>query len=191
MLWNRHRLCPHTAPKQEATSKHQIWKKGKRPEYFCHFLSKRPSWKAWPFRCTKYDSDCLNISEWPVKCDMGCVHWEWGRLPKSSSYSPSLCQLPSVTDPTTEHKRSGDGKRLPKVWEREQIRIFSKNFFYFIYLFWERECVWAGERQIETENPKQGFCTGSTRLDPTNHEIMTWAEIKSRMFNWLRHPWFF
>ena len=54
-------------------------------------------------------------------------------------------------------------------------------------------CVWAGEgqrggreripsrlRAVSTE-PKVG-------LDPANHEVMTWAEIKSQVVNWMSCP---
>ena len=52
------------------------------------------------------------------------------------------------------------------------------------------------ERGREGENPKQAPCwqwgawhgVADMRRDPTNHEIMTWAEVKSQMLNQLSHP---
>ena len=65
-------------------------------------------------------------------------------------------------------------------------------FFFFImlvYLFWEREHMWVGEGQ--RENLKQAVCcpcrtNSGHRL--MNREIMTWAEVKSQMFNRLSLP---
>ena len=62
----------------------------------------------------------------------------------------------------------------------------------------ERETVYiraggGAEREREKENPKQTpHCQPRTQLKAQSHklncEIMTWAEIKSRMFNQLSHP---
>ena len=59
--------------------------------------------------------------------------------------------------------------------------------------FWERETSWAEEeqREKEAENLKQAPpCQHQAveGLEPKNCEIMTWAEIKSPMLNWLTHP---
>ena len=67
-----------------------------------------------------------------------------------------------------------------------ESRIFFNVCF---YLFWGGR---GTER--ENENPKQASrpSTVSTepdvRLDPMNHKIRTWAEIKSQMLNWLSYP---
>ena len=90
---------------------------------------------------------------------------------------------------------------------RNLCAIFLKHI-YKAYLFWERECVCVcvcvrereregkrmnregAEREREIENPKQVLhcqcrvCCGEL----TNCEIMTWAETKSWMLNWLSHP---
>ena len=58
-------------------------------------------------------------------------------------------------------------------WRKDGI------FLKFIYLFWERE----------REDPKQAQrWQWDVGLEPTNHEIMTWAEIQIQMLNWLSHP---
>ena len=70
------------------------------------------------------------------------------------------------------------------------------SLFLNVYLFiFERErestrmsrggAGWEGE----TENPRQiPHCQCKAWLEPTNHDIMTWAEIKSQTLNRLRHP---
>ena len=54
-----------------------------------------------------------------------------------------------------------------------------------VYFFWGR---WGIEREGVRENPKQTLCWQHMGLEPTNHEIMTWAETKSQTLNWLSHP---
>ena len=69
------------------------------------------------------------------------------------------------------------------------IYLFSKN----VYLFSERERR-RGEGQRERERGKKSHAgsalsaESNVGLDPTNHEIMTSAEIKSQMLNWLSYP---
>ena len=75
----------------------------------------------------------------------------------------------------------------------KRMRLFKE----IIYLFWEgereKEWAWAGgaaEREGETDS-QAGSILWGTELNPgvhpRNHEIMTWAEIKSQTFNRLRH----
>ena len=49
-----------------------------------------------------------------------------------------------------------------------------------------------GAGEGKRQNPKQAPRAASTKPDaglhPTNCEIMTWAEVKSWMLNWLSHP---
>ena len=64
---------------------------------------------------------------------------------------------------------------------------------FFIYLFWERERERTSEEgQKERERIPGRLHTATTEpsvgLELTNHEIMTWDEIKSRSLNWLSHP---
>ena len=59
----------------------------------------------------------------------------------------------------------------------------KKKFIYF-----ERDRTGEEQRERETENPKQALCSQcrgepNAGLEPTNHEIMTCAEIKSRMLD--------
>ena len=67
--------------------------------------------------------------------------------------------------------------------------FFFFRFYLFICLF--RECKQGEEQQErERQNPKQiraerGAQCKAQSNDP---DIMTWAEIKSRMVNWLSHP---
>ena len=70
---------------------------------------------------------------------------------------------------------------------------FFKFSFKFIYLFWKRMCTSTsrGEADREGENPKQTLCYQHRAwcgAQSPDHEIMTWAEIKSRMLNRLSHP---
>ena len=70
--------------------------------------------------------------------------------------------------------------------------IITFSLFLNVYLFWERESM--GEqgrgREREREKPRQALCyqSGAQTGVPVNQEIMTWAEIKSLMLNWLSHP---
>ena len=73
--------------------------------------------------------------------------------------------------------------------------IFVHTFSFFLSLFILREREGTGEgqreREGERENSKQALCCQHRdwhRLDLTNHEIMTWAQIKSQTLNWLSHP---
>ena len=47
---------------------------------------------------------------------------------------------------------------------------------------------WGTERERDRES-QAGFALSeqSLMLEPRNHEIMTWAEIKSQTLNWLSH----
>ena len=62
------------------------------------------------------------------------------------------------------------------------IYLFFKDFFFFLSLFISKggervsEHVQEGQRERERENPKE---TPSCQLELKNHEIMTWAKIKS------------
>ena len=76
-----------------------------------------------------------------------------------------------------------------------KVYLFIYLFIYlFMYLFWERAraCLWAGEGQRGRERIPSRLCTVDTgpdvALDLTDCEIMTWAEIKSRMLNRPSHP---
>ena len=55
-----------------------------------------------------------------------------------------------------------------------------------VYLFWERNHQWRG-RERGRENPKQAPCSRHRAQcwpNLRNHEIMTWAEIKSQSTDW-------
>ena len=67
-------------------------------------------------------------------------------------------------------------------------------FFFYVYLLILREKEkergrererGGAERQGERENPRQAPCCVHA---PTNHEIMTGAEIKSQTLNQMSHP---
>ena len=90
------------------------------------------------------------------------------------SFPPSLLPYPTKQC----------GPFLPRC-----LLIYASFFILFIYFERKRECVQAGEEQRERKREKipSRLCTTSTepnaRLKPTNCEIMTWVEIKSRMLN--------
>ena len=94
------------------------------------------------------------------------------------SFPPSLLPYPTKQC----------GPFLPRC-----LLIYVSFFILFIYFERKRECVQAGEEQRERKREKipSRLCTTSTepsaRLKPTNCEIMTWAEIKSRMLNQLSY----
>ena len=56
----------------------------------------------------------------------------------------------------------------------------------------ERERAGEGQRERERERIPSRFCTVSTEpdvgLEPTNSEIMTWAETKNQAFDQLSYP---
>ena len=59
----------------------------------------------------------------------------------------------------------------------------------FIYLFlWEHAHVSRGEAERGRERNRAVSTEPDAGLNLTNHEIMTWAKIKSRMHNKLNHP---
>ena len=67
-------------------------------------------------------------------------------------------------------------------------------FFFNIYLFWETahvrhsETAWGKGRERGRESQEGSALESDAGLELTNHDIMTWAEIKSWMLNWLSHP---
>ena len=73
------------------------------------------------------------------------------------------------------------------------IYLFCFVFCFFVFLF-----VFLREREIESKQGRdrdripsrlRAVSTGpDVGLEPMNHEIMTWAEMKSRMLNQLSHP---
>ena len=69
---------------------------------------------------------------------------------------------------------------------RQNIPFFEKKNYLFILRERERKWGWGAGgipsrlRAVSAE-PEAG-------LDPMNHEIMTWAEMKSQILNWLSHP---
>ena len=59
----------------------------------------------------------------------------------------------------------------------------TTSFSFKIYLFiLERECAWASEQGVGQR--EHGAQPGRSH----NPEIITWAETKSWMLNWLSHP---
>ena len=76
-------------------------------------------------------------------------------------------------------------------------KSFSAHLCVLFVSFWEREKervpapAGEGQREREKENPKQAPCCQHRawcRALFHDHEIMTWAEIKSQTLNWLSHP---
>ena len=63
-----------------------------------------------------------------------------------------------------------------------------------VYLCWERER--AGEEQRERDRERERIpsrlhtvsAEPDAGLKPMNHEITTWAEVKSQTLNWMSHP---
>ena len=76
------------------------------------------------------------------------------------------------------------------------IIIRQSTFFLFIYLFWERECVWerteVGSEKERGEKESQAgsmLLARSPRWDSVSQTVISWPETKSRlMLNWLSHP---
>ena len=72
--------------------------------------------------------------------------------------------------------------------------IFIKDFIFLMFIYLkerERASMWAQvgerERQMKRKNAKQVplGTEPDVGLDLTNREIMTWAQIKSWMLNWV------
>ena len=82
------------------------------------------------------------------------------------------------------------------------LRVFFFLIFKFIYFFWESAraharmrictCTLAHAHKREEQRPSPAVSACQRRahagLESLNPEIMTWAEIKSCVFNWLSHP---
>ena len=69
---------------------------------------------------------------------------------------------------------------------------FSLLIIFFSFIYFERERARAGNRQRERGRERissrlHGISTEPNVRGMTNHDIMTWAETKSRMLNWLSH----
>ena len=71
------------------------------------------------------------------------------------------------------------------IWS--QKKKWNWYFTFFNVYFWEKDRVWTGEgqRERETQNPKQAAGSRLQAVNPepgaglelTNHKIMTWAEV--------------
>ena len=77
------------------------------------------------------------------------------------------------------------------------IYYFSAFFFFFLFwslFIWETERERVGERQRERGRERIPSRLHTVTVEPdvglklTNRKIMTWAEMKSWMPNWLSHP---
>ena len=94
----------------------------------------------------------------------------------------AFCQQPGESDPGRSSFPFPE--TFPTKW-----RLCQRNslpfccWFLDVYLFWEREREREREREFQV-----GSTLSHTGLKPTNHEIMTWGKIKSRMLNPLSHP---
>ena len=70
--------------------------------------------------------------------------------------------------------------------------LFLSFFFYKCLFIFETESASRGEAERKRERISSRLCTVSTEPDEglnlTNHEIMTWAEIKSQTLTRLSHP---
>ena len=78
------------------------------------------------------------------------------------------------------------------VWSKSQVHILEalkkQESFICIYFFFERENM-SGGAEGEGEKVKQTLCWARSPGAPSHDpEIMTWAEIKSQILNWLSHP---
>ena len=78
-------------------------------------------------------------------------------------------------------------------WNRN--RIWVKKLVKFIYLCIYLKFIWEGERMlVEEERERIRSQLRSVSVEPdvnlelTNHDIMTWPQIKSQMLNRLSHP---
>lgn len=126
-LWNQHRWYPQTAMRQEAMSKHQIWKKEEAILFLSLYV---PKTSLEGMNLPMYQMQHPWLFKRPqVTCEAWCdlYHWEGWGLTKPSCLQP-------VTQPTTwyhwAHNRaqmSWRQKRLPAGWEREPIRLFLRS----------------------------------------------------------------
>ena len=68
--------------------------------------------------------------------------------------------------------------------------ITSNIFFFLVYLFWKRKHGRGKERGRKRIPSRLSAVSTEPNigLDPMNHEIMTWAEIKSWTLYWLSRP---
>ena len=103
---------------------------------------------------------------------------------------------------SSKHAKKKCSKHATLLKPPQSYVYLSGVFLKLIYLFWERGR--EEERGRETEHTSRGgaeregeripnrLCVVSAEpyegFDLTNHEIMTWAEIKSQTLNQLSHP---
>ena len=122
-------------------------------------------------------------------------------LPASAFYLPSLVLIlkdgwcPSMVPWVLCRVRAGsNGAEVFKP--QILINEFNESLPAFIYLFYFFKFIWFWERERERERdstPEGGGeeQRGRERIpspDAGLGEIMTWAQIKSWMLNWLSHP---
>ena len=96
--------------------------------------------------------------------------------------------------------KTGGGGRATIVLNHSQSPFLNYFLFFNVYLFIlkEKESTSRGgaererERERERKRIPSRLCIVSAEpnvgLEPTNHDIVTWAETKSLTFNWLSHP---
>ena len=117
---------------------------------------------------------------------------EWGRgRERGIEVSEAGSGLPAKS--RMWGSNSGTLRSWPELnaWPTEPPRCPQYNFLsLFIYFVRERVCKWKKGRERERES-QAGFVLSAQsplgELNLGNHEIMTWAEIKSRKLNWLSH----
>ena len=115
---------------------------------------------------------------------MSSVRWEMGELNMERSGRP--------LEEVCWGKRQVEGENLEIALKQSKRHLFK------VYLFWDRkgESTGRGKRRgREKILIKQGSMPSAQLRAPRrtlggshNHEIMTWAEIRSQMLNCLSHP---
>ena len=68
------------------------------------------------------------------------------------------------------------------------LLVLGKSILKKAYLFTEGEQVRGTGRERIPSGLLTVHAEPDMGLEPTNREIMTWAETESQMLNWLSHP---
>ena len=154
----------------------------------------------------KYKSPEFGAPRWLSLLNFGLLISAQVMIPHLMSSSPmsssvltarSLLGIPSLSLSLKINKRL----KTKKYVQEFRLYLFIYLFIYllilrflFVLFSFERERAWAGEGQREKgrERILSRLYTVSTEpclgFKLMNHEIMTWAKVKSWMLNWLSHP---
>ena len=137
-------------------------------------------------KTVKQKSESRNIYKYLI-CDKDHTVKPWG----NGGIFKTQCLLNQIPKPTKWNLVLPHG--LLENEFQVDCRSKCKKGIFKVYLFiYFPQWDWEGQRERERKRISSRLCTVSTEpdvgLELTNCKIMTSAEIKSQMLNWLTHP---